>query len=40
VSRHEAPLRYPRLRFLGLAGAIFVLCAGMVAFGLYLLGVL
>jgi hypothetical protein len=40
VSRHEAPLRYPRLRFLGLAGVIFVLAAGMVIFGLHLLGAL
>jgi hypothetical protein len=27
------------LRVLGLGGAVFVLCAGMVVFGLYLIGV-
>jgi hypothetical protein len=26
--------------FLGLGGLIFLLCAGMIAFGLYLVGVL
>lgn len=28
------------LSYLGLGGLIFVLCAGMVAFGLYLIGVI
>jgi hypothetical protein len=28
------------LRYLGLGGLIFVLCAGMIVFGLYLIGVL
>jgi len=36
VNRHRGR---PALHWLGLAGVIFVLCAAMIAFGLYLVGV-